>query len=74
MSMRWQEGLAASPEASPVIREHYASLMGGAGPFELVKEFVVRPRLFGIEINDDRAEHNFRVFDHPKVWIFRRRE
>ena len=73
MSMRWQEGLAASVEASPVIREHYASLTSGAGRFELVREFIVRPRLFGVEINDDRAEHNFRVFDHPRVWIFKRR-
>jgi hypothetical protein len=38
-----------------------------------VKEFTVYPRLFGFNLNDDRSELNFRIFDHPKVWIFRKR-
>ena len=73
MSTRWYEGYVDSPEASPVIREHYRSLRDGTGRFELVKEFTSRPRLFGVEIDDDRSELNFRLFDHPKVWIFRKK-
>ncbi|HVF55078.1 MAG TPA: glycosyltransferase family 39 protein [Pyrinomonadaceae bacterium] len=73
MSTRWYEGLVNSPEASEVIREYYASLVGGTSPFELAKEITVYPRLFSFELKDDSAELNFRVFDHPKVWVFRRK-
>ncbi|HEY0077741.1 MAG TPA: glycosyltransferase family 39 protein [Pyrinomonadaceae bacterium] len=74
MSMRWYEGLVRSPEASPVIRDYYRSLMEGSSDFEPVRELSSYPRLFGLEIRDDAAELNFRIFDHPKVWIFRRKE
>ena len=73
MSTRWYEGLVSSPEASPVIRDYYGALAGGAGEFELVEEITSYPSLFGVEIRDDRAELNFRIFDHPKVWVFRRK-
>lgn len=73
MSTRWYEGLINSPEASPVIKKYYRELLDGTAGFELVKEFTVYPRLFGFNLNDDRSELNFRIFDHPKVWIFRKR-
>jgi len=28
--------------------------------------------LFGVHINDDAAELTFRLFDHPRVYIFQR--
>jgi 4-amino-4-deoxy-L-arabinose transferase-like glycosyltransferase len=73
MSTRWYEGLVNSPEASPVIRDYYRALRSGDAGFELVREITVYPSLFGFELNDDSSELNFRIFDHPKVWIFRKR-
>lgn len=74
MSIRWYEGLVNSPEASPVIKNYYRSLLDGTSEFELVKELTSYPSLFGVEIRDDAAELNFRIFDHPKVWIFKRKK
>ena len=74
MSTRWYEGLVNSPEASPVIRDYYRSLASGNSEFEKIKEITVYPSLFGIQLRDDWAELNFRVFDHPKVWIFKRKK
>jgi len=37
-----------------------------------VKTFKVYPKLFGVTINDDAAEFSFRLFDHPRVFVFRR--
>jgi 4-amino-4-deoxy-L-arabinose transferase-like glycosyltransferase len=73
MTTRWYEGLVNSPEASSVIREYYQALASGSSDFVLIKEITVYPRLFGMNLKDDWAELNFRVFDHPKVWIFKRK-
>jgi hypothetical protein len=74
MSTRWQEGLIASPEASPVIKNYYRSLLDGSSHFELLREITLYPALFGLRLDDDASELNFRIFDHPKVWIFRRKK
>lgn len=74
MSMRWYEGLVHSPEASPVIRDYYRTLFDGNSGFELVREITSYPGIAGLELRDDSAELNFRIFDHPKVWIFRRKK
>ena len=74
MTTRWYEGLVNSPEASPVIRDYYRSLASGNSDFAMIKEITVYPSLFGIQLKDDWAELNFRVFDHPKVWIFKRKK
>lgn len=72
MTTRWYEGLARSPAASPVIKEYYRQLTSGESGFEPAREIVVRPRLLCFEVNDDGAELNFRIFDHPKIWVFKR--
>jgi 4-amino-4-deoxy-L-arabinose transferase-like glycosyltransferase len=46
----------------------YAEKLG----FRLVKTFAVQPAFLGRAINDDHAELSFRLFDHPKVRIFKR--
>jgi hypothetical protein len=74
MTTRWYEGLVNSPEASPVIRDYYHSLASGNSDFEMIREITVYPSLFGIQLKDDWAELNFRVFDHPKVWILKRKK
>lgn len=73
MSIRWYEGFVDSPQASPVIRDYYRSLRDGQSEFELIKEIAVYPRAFGINLKDDWSELNFRIFDHPKVWVFKRK-
>ncbi|MFO8035796.1 MAG: DUF2298 domain-containing protein [Anaerolineales bacterium] len=40
--------------------------------FELVKVFQSNPRLGPITINDQPAEEAFTVYDHPKVFVFRK--
>jgi hypothetical protein len=56
-----------------VVKQYYSDLFGGRLGFDLVKTFKVYPSLFGRAINDDDAEWSFRLFDHPGVYIFRRR-
>jgi len=55
------------------VKDFYRDLFLGRLGFELVETWKVYPSLFGIDINDDRAELTFRLFDHPRVFLFRRR-
>jgi hypothetical protein len=70
----FQQFYAALPYSryAPV-KDFYRDLFNGRLGFELVETWKVYPSLFGIEINDDRAELTFRLFDHPRVFLFRRR-
>jgi YYY domain-containing protein len=42
--------------------------------FELVQTFQSNPTLDGIEINTQFAEEAFTVYDHPKVFVFKKTE
>ena len=53
-------------------KQYYRDLFAGKLGFQMVKTFKVYPSLFGLTINDDDAELTFRLFDHPRVFIFRR--
>ena len=55
-----------------VVKQHYRDLFAGRLGFQLDRTFKVYPSLFGYEINDDRSELSFRLFDHPRVFVFRR--
>jgi hypothetical protein len=55
-----------------VAKQYYADLFAGRLGFRLMKTFKVHPSLFGVEINDDAAEMTFRLFDHPRVYVFQR--
>jgi hypothetical protein len=55
-----------------VVKQYYRDLFGGRLGFRLQKTFKVYPSIFGWTINDDRAELTFRLFDHPRIFIFRR--
>jgi hypothetical protein len=62
------------PEAQhSAVKQYYADLFAGSLGFELVKTYKVYPSLFGVTINDDAAELSFRLFDHPRVFIFKRK-
>jgi hypothetical protein len=55
-----------------VVKQYYDDLFAGRLGFELLRTFKVYPSIFGVLINDDAAELSFRLFDHPRVYIFRR--
>ena len=59
-------------EVHGVVKQYYRDLFAGRLGFELVETFKVYPSLFGWTINDDAAELTFRLFDHPRVFVFRR--
>ena len=61
------------PEAQHrVVKQYYRDLLAGRLGFQLQRTFKVYPSLFGRDLVDDRAELTFRLFDHPRVYIFRR--
>jgi hypothetical protein len=68
--LQWYNHL---PEADyGVMKQYYRDLFDGRLGFNLEKTFKVYPSLFGYEINDDRSEFTFRLFDHPRVFVFKR--
>lgn len=61
------------PEAQHgVVKQYYRDLFAGTLGFKLDKTFKVYPSLFHRMLDDDKAELTFRLFDHPRVFIFRR--
>jgi len=56
------------------VKRYYEELFDGQLGFDLVKTFKVYPSLFGVAINDDAAELSSRMNDHPRVYVFMRRE
>ena len=55
-----------------VVKQYYRDLFAGRLGFGLVKTFKVYPAILGWTIDDDGAELTFRLFDHPRVFIFKR--
>jgi 4-amino-4-deoxy-L-arabinose transferase-like glycosyltransferase len=68
---QWYDHLPESDYA--VVKQYYRDLFEGRLGFELDRTFKVYPSLFGFEINDDGSEFSFRLFDHPRIWVFKRR-
>lgn len=61
----------------PVLNDYYDKLLKGTLGFQKVAEFSSFPglSLFGrliVEINDEKAEETFTVFDHPVIRIYKR--
>jgi 4-amino-4-deoxy-L-arabinose transferase-like glycosyltransferase len=55
-----------------VVKQYYKDLFDERLGFKLVKTFKTYPSLFGLTINDDNAELTFRLFDHPRIFVFLR--
>lgn len=53
---------------------YYEKLFNGGLGYKKVAEFTIYPKIpiLNIQINDQNADENFTVFDHPKVMIFRK--
>jgi len=56
----------------PIMNDFYAELSAGAGEFRRAAAFEMGPRFAGRPVDDSGAEPTFRLFDHPKVYIYRR--
>jgi hypothetical protein len=72
MSDEHYEQYSHRAETYPVVMKFYRDLFRGALGYQLIKEFKTYPSLLGYHLNDDRAELTFRLFDHPRIWIFKR--
>ena len=60
------------PDRFPLMTRFYDKLFGGELGYDEVASFRNEPRLFGVHIDDGRAEEAFWVYDHAPVHIFRR--
>jgi len=75
--VQWYDTLSRSVRPddrihNAVVAQHYRDLFDGKLGFEMVKTFKVYPEIFGLTIHDEPAEFTFRMFDHPRVYIFKR--
>lgn len=73
-SNRFYDSLSRNPQRWPMSLQYYQALFSGALGFELVGDFTSRPNLGPIEFYDDEAEEAWTVYDHPRVFVFRKTE
>lgn len=72
-SNRLYGSIPRTPAHWPMTSNFYRLLLSGKlEGFTLVRTFTSYPSIFGIPINDDAAEGNFTVYDHPKVLLFQK--
>ncbi|HUS82442.1 MAG TPA: DUF2298 domain-containing protein [Dehalococcoidia bacterium] len=70
-SNRLYASIPRAPAKWPMTSSFYKLLLEDKLPgFRLLKTFTSYPTLLGISINDDAAEGNFTVYDHPKVLLY----
>jgi len=65
-------GCPAGQDLQNCYREAQPGMYTGELGFELVKVFQSEPTIGGITINTQYAEEAFTVYDHPKVFIFKK--
>ncbi len=58
----------------PVTSRYYRALWTGLLGYKMVAEINNFPRLFGWVHPDDMAEESFSVYDHPRVYVFKKVE
>nr|MBN1229257.1 glycosyltransferase family 39 protein [Anaerolineae bacterium] len=71
-SNRFYASLSRNPQRWPMTIDYYQALFSGELGFELVGDFASRPTFGPIEFFDDTAEEAWTVYDHPRVFIFRK--
>jgi 4-amino-4-deoxy-L-arabinose transferase-like glycosyltransferase len=72
MSDEHSEQFSFRAREYPAVVQFFRRLYNEKLGFRLIKTFAVRPAFLGMTVNDDRSELTFRLFDHPKVRIFKR--
>lgn len=77
----WYTLTACTPEFKPhgfniypVTSRYYRLLWSGLLGYKMVGEFHNFPSVFGWDHPDDMAEESFSVYDHPRVYIFKKVE
>lgn len=58
----------------PITSKYYKLLFAGKLGYKEVAIFTSYPQIFGIQIHDDSAEETFQVFDHTRIFIFKKTE
>ncbi len=71
-SNRFYGSLPRNPQRWPMTTAYYQALFNGELGYELVADFTSRPNLGPIQFNDDSADEAWTVYDHPRVFVFRR--
>ncbi len=69
-SNRLYDSIPRLPMRYPMTVKYYELLFAEKLGFERIKTFTSYPNIGPFEINDDKAEETFHVYDHPKVIIF----
>ncbi|WP_376793615.1 glycosyltransferase family 39 protein [Thermogemmatispora sp.] len=67
---RLDKSIPRLPARYPLTIHYYQLLFSGELGFHLAAQFVVRPHLFGITLDDSGADESYSVFDHPVARIF----
>ena len=75
-SNRGWGSMMSVPYKYPLTAKFYRDLFAGKLGYRKIAEFTSFPRLeignWKLEINDERSEEAFTVYDHPKVMIFKK--
>lgn len=58
----------------PLTSRYYQKLFNEELGYKLIKKITSYPRLLNIQINDDKADESFQLYDHPVVYIFQNTE
>jgi hypothetical protein len=70
LSERSYDLLVVDRPANARARAFYEEMFGEQGAWRLARTFAVQPSLLGVTLDDRGAETTFRIFDHPRIWIF----
>ena len=60
------------PERYPLTNRYYQLLFDGKLGYELALEQANHPNLLGIDVNDEKADESFTLYDHARVLVFRK--
>jgi 4-amino-4-deoxy-L-arabinose transferase-like glycosyltransferase len=71
-SNRLYGSLTRNPRRWPMTMEVYRSVFSEQLGFDLVADFTSFPRLGPLWIDDSGAEEAFTVYDHPRVFVFKK--
>lgn len=71
-SNRFYDSLSRNRRRWPMTIEYYRALFAGELGLELVADFASQPCFAGYCWDDREAEEAFSVYDHPRVFVFRK--